>query len=242
MTNGAGARIGELARRYSLPAGAEPALFTLLELVMTDPAAATTLRSQDEVIDGHFADSLVALDLNEVHRATAIADLGSGAGFPGLPLAIAREDATVTLIESNARKCDFLDRAAVACGLRNIHIVNSRAESWDSGVDHCDLVTARALAPLPVVVEYAAPLLRIGGSLLVWRGRRDRDAEEAAERAAGELGMEPREPLLVRPYPAASRRHLHLMLKVRPTPEGFPRRPGVAAKRPLGFAGRRRSV
>jgi 16S rRNA (guanine527-N7)-methyltransferase len=88
-----------------------------------------------------------------------------------------------------------------------------------------------------VVVEYAAPLLRPRGSLLVWRGARDLDAEGAAARAAHEVGLEPREPSLVHPYPAAARRHLHLFSKVKPTPAHFPRRPGVAAKRPLG-AGR----
>jgi 16S rRNA (guanine527-N7)-methyltransferase len=236
------AGIDELARRYSLPACAESALIALMNLVMTDRAAATTLRSQEGVIDDHLADSLVALELDEVRGAAAIADLGSGAGFPGLPLAIARQDGTVSLVESNARKCDFLARAVRACRLCNVRVINCRAESWEGGTDRCDLVTARALAPLPVVAEYAAPLLRLGGSLVVWRGGRDRDAEQAAERAADELGLEPREPILVHPYPAASRRHLHLMLKVRPTPTGFPRRPGMAAKRPLGLDGRRHSV
>jgi 16S rRNA (guanine527-N7)-methyltransferase len=171
-----------------------------------------------------------------------IADLGSGAGFPGLPLAIAKPDASVSLIESSRRKCDFLERAAAACELRNVRVVNSRAESWDAGRGRSDLVTARALGPLPVVVEYGAPLLRVNGSLLVWRGARDHDAERIAARAAAELGLEPREPLSVHPYPAARRRHLHLILKVRPTPDRFPRRPGMAAKRPLGAGRGRRSV
>jgi 16S rRNA (guanine527-N7)-methyltransferase len=234
MTSGAEARIADLARRYSLPVAAVSALRALTELVMTDPGAATAVRGEQRVIDEHFADSLVALELQEVRDAAPIADLGSGAGFPGLPLAIARSDASVDLIESNARKCQFLDRAAVACGLRNVRIVNSRVESWDEGIDRFDLVTARALAPLAVVVEYAAPLLRVGGALVAWRGGRDLRAEEAAARAGDELGLESHEPMLVHPYPAASRRHLHRMTKVRPTPPRFPRRPGVAAKRPLG--------
>jgi 16S rRNA (guanine527-N7)-methyltransferase len=232
------ARVGELARRYSLPREAETALVTLVRLVMTDPAAATAVRSEGRVIDDHIADSLVALELDEVGGAAAVADLGSGAGFPGLPLAIARPDASVALIESNARKSGFLERAATACNLANVRVVNSRAESWDEGLGRCDLVTARALAPLPAVVEYGAPLLPIGGSLLVWRGARDPVAEAAAAQAADELGLESRDPLLAHPYPAAVSRHLHLFLKVRPTPARFPRRPGVAAKRPLG-AGRR---
>lgn len=242
MTAGAEAKIAELARRYSVPSTAQSAFVTLSELVVTDPAAATAVRGKDAVIDDHLADSLVALEFEEVRRAVAIADLGSGAGFPGLPLAIALPDATVSLVEANARKSAFLERAAVGCDLRNVRVVNSRAESWDAGIERCDLVTARALAPLAVVVEYAAPLLSMGGALLVWRGRRDRDAEDAAARAAAELGLEPYEPVPVRPYPAATGRHLHLMLKVRQTPERFPRRPGLAIKRPLGSGGRRRSV
>ena len=235
-------RIGEVAGRYSLPSEAESALVTLVGLVMTDPAAATAVRAEDRVIDDHIADSLVALELEQASSAMVIADLGAGAGFPGLPLAIARPDSTVTLVESSARKSSFLERASAACGLTNVRVVNCRVESWEEGVGRCDLVTARALAPLPVVVEYAAPLLCIGGSLMVWRGARDREAEDAAARAATELGLDPGEPSLVHPYPAATRRHLHLFSKVRPTPPRFPRRPGVAAKRPLGGRGRRASI
>jgi 16S rRNA (guanine527-N7)-methyltransferase len=242
MSVAARTRIGELASRYSLPSEAESALVSLVGLVADDPTAATAVRTVDGVIDEHVADSLVALELEQVAAAESIADLGSGAGFPGLPLAIACPDAVVTLVESNARKSAFLRRAAAECGVRNVRVLNSRAESWDAGVGGCDLVTARALGPLPVVLEYGAPLLRVGGSVVVWRGARDRDAEEAAAGAADELGLEPREPLLVRPYPAARRRHLHLFSKVRPTPTRFPRRPGVAAKRPLGARGRRDSV
>jgi hypothetical protein len=101
-------------------------------------------------------------------------------------------------------------------------------------LDRPDLVTARALAPLPVVVEYAAPLLEVGGTLVVWRGRRDAKAEAEAETAALLLGMEPHPPTRVLPYPRAEHRYLHLFSKVRETPPGFPRRPGIALKRPLG--------
>jgi 16S rRNA (guanine527-N7)-methyltransferase len=90
-----------------------------------------------------------------------------------------------------------------------------------------------------VVVEYAAPLLGLGGSLVVWRGRRDADAEELAERAGEVVGLQTVEIARVTPFPAASERHLHLMSKVRDTPSGFPRRPGMALKRPLPGAAHR---
>jgi len=85
-----------------------------------------------------------------------------------------------------------------------------------------------------VVVEYTAPLLVLGGTLVAWRGRRDPSAEAVAARAAAEIGLEPAEVVQVQPYSAAENRYLHLMSKVTETPRGFPRRPGMALKRPLG--------
>jgi 16S rRNA (guanine527-N7)-methyltransferase len=97
-----------------------------------------------------------------------------------------------------------------------------------------DVITARALAPLPVVVEYAAPLLSVGGTLVAWRGRRNPRDEAAGDRAAAELGLEPLEIRHMPPFLGAEHRYLHLMSKVTETPLGFPRRPGMATKRPLG--------
>jgi 16S rRNA (guanine527-N7)-methyltransferase len=228
------AEIAALIERYALPSSAHQQLRSLLGMLIDDPLAPTAVRDPAKVIADHFADSLVALDLVEVRSATAIADLGAGAGHPGLPLAIALPQSFVVLVESSSRKCEFIQRAIAECRLMNAAVVNARAEEWADGLTRVDLVTARALAPLDVVVEYAAPLLRIGGSLVAWRGRRDADAEAAAARAAGQLGLQPGDVRLVRPYPGARHRHLHLMSKVMDTPPGFPRRPGMAMKRPLG--------
>ena len=190
----------------------------------------------DAILRDHLADSLVALELPEVRAATAIADLGAGAGFPGLPLAIALPDARVSLVESTGRKAAFIAAAIEACALGNAAAVHARVESWSQGLESCDLVTARALAPLAVVAEYAAPLLTDGGWLVAWRGRRDPDDEAAGARAAAELGLEPRAVTRVEPYPGALHRHLHLVRKIAPTPDRFPRRPGMARKRPSGGA------
>jgi len=168
-----------------------------------------------------------------VREASNIADLGAGAGLPGLPLAIALP-ATVALVESNGRKCAFLRQAGEACGVDNVRVVHARAEEWADGLGQCDLVTARALAPLAVVAEYASPLLAVGGALVAWRGRRDPEDEAAALRAADELGLEVRTPLAVTPYPGALHRHVHVLVKTGRTPARFPRRAGMARKRPLG--------
>jgi 16S rRNA (guanine527-N7)-methyltransferase len=222
-----------LASRYGLPDGAAAQLSALAELLSSDPDAATTVREPQGVLDDHLADALVALELPPLRGAAAIADIGSGAGVPGLPLAIALPRARVALVESNGRRHAFIERALKVCGIDNATAVHSRAESWTEGIERQDVVTARALAPLAVVAEYVAPLLRIGGAAVIWRGRRDQREEEAAALAASQLGLEPAPPLSVRPYPQARHRHLHVMIKVAPTPTRFPRRPGVARKRPL---------
>lgn len=226
--------LGELADRYGLAADARPRLRELHRLLVEDPLAPTSVRDPRKVIDDHLADSLVALELDPVRASRTLADLGSGAGLPGLPLAIALPATAVSMVESTARKCAFIEHAIARCEVANGRVVNARLETWPAGLAAFELVTARALAPLEVVVEYAAPLLAVGGTLVVWRGRRDPDAEASAARAAAEVGLEPAGIVAVKPYAAAQNRHLHLMSKVMPTPSGFPRRPGMALKRPLG--------
>ncbi|HET9105040.1 MAG TPA: 16S rRNA (guanine(527)-N(7))-methyltransferase RsmG [Solirubrobacteraceae bacterium] len=223
-----------LSERFGLPPTAVPRLDALLTLLTEDPLAPTTLRDRPRAVRDHLADALVALDLDVIRSAATIADLGAGAGVPGLPLAIARPEATVYLVESNHRKCAFIERAAGAAGAVNAIAVPARAEDWREGLNRCDVVTARALAALPVVAEYAAPLLRDGGALVAWRGQIDPAEEAAGRRAAAELGLRYRPPVAVRPHRGAEHRHLQVMVKTQPTPPRFPRRAGMARKRPLG--------
>jgi 16S rRNA (guanine527-N7)-methyltransferase len=232
----AATRLAELASRYDLDKAAVRALAALLEAVAADPAAPTALRTPAEGVDGHVADSLVALELPAVASARVVADLGSGAGFPGLALGAALPAARVCLVESAAPKCAFLERARARAGITNAEVVHARAEEWEDGGETCDLVTARALAPLSVLAEYAAPLLREQGVLVAWKGRRDAQEEADGAYAAEQLGLEPVEVRRVQPFPAARDRHLHVMRKVAPTPPRFPRRPGMAVKRPLRTA------
>lgn len=228
------ARFEALQERYRLSDAAVRRLRTLHRLLVEDPLAPTAVRDPVKVLDDHLADALVALELDQVRAGRVLADLGTGPGVPGLPLAIALPDLRVALVESASRKCAFLDRAVIAAEAPNAGVVHARAEAWPEGLGAFDLVTARALAPLDVVVEYAAPLMTVGGTLVAWRGRRDPEAEDAASRAAAKLGLEPLEVRAVQPYRGAQNRHLHLMSKATHTPVGFPRRPGMALKRPLG--------
>jgi 16S rRNA (guanine527-N7)-methyltransferase len=209
-------------------------LVALLDVLEADERAPTAIRDRERARDTHVADSLAALEVEDLERARAVADIGAGAGFPGLPLAVALPQAVIHLVESRRRACDFIARAAAAAGIENVRAVCARVEEWTDGVGSNDAVLARALAPQPVVLEYAAPLLRMGGALVDWRGRRTPHEEEEADSAAAELGLERREIRRVVPFAGARERHLHVFAKIAETPARFPRRTGVARKRPLG--------
>ena len=227
------ARLAALAAEYSLPDGAPAALTALLALQATDPTASTTVRDPAEAVERHVADSLSGLAVDAVRAATRIADIGSGAGWPGLALAVALPVTRVSLVESASRHCRYLARAVETAGLANVSVVHARAEQWADGVGAHDLVTARALAALPVLCEYAAPLLAEGGWLVAWKGAVE-PAELADGLAAAEVvGLEPAEPIRVVPYAGARDHTLHAFRKIAPTPGRFPRRPGIATKRPL---------
>ena len=231
-------RLAQLAETWTLPPAAPAQLATILDAVAAEPTSITTVRAPAEAVDVHVADSLSLLTVDAVRRAERIADLGAGGGFPGLVLAAALPGATVSLVESVGKKCDFLRRAAQAAGLRNVDVVNARAEAWREGAGSQDVVAARALAPLNVLVEYAAPLLVDDGTLVAMKARRDPSEEADGVAAAAELGLEPAQIVPVEPFSGSGDRHLHLYLKVRPTPPRYPRREGMARKRPIQASSR----
>ncbi len=207
----------------------------LLVALAAEPSPPTTVSDPVEAVDVHIADSLSGLAVTELAHAATIADIGAGAGFPGLALAAALPGATVAAIESTERKCEVIARLASAAGLGNATPVPARAEEWASGegAGRYEVVTARALASLAVLVEYAAPLLARGGFLVAWKGAPDPGEEAAGAVAAALVGMEPRDRVAVRPFKGSRERNLFVYEKVAPTPERFPRRPGMATKRPL---------
>ena len=221
-----------LQRRYSLRKRSVGAIGVLLDM-LASPAAPTSVHDPARAIEVHIADSLAGLEVAELRSARLMADLGAGAGLPGLVLAAALPEAEVILVESARRKCEFMRAAISAMGLGNAEVVWARAEAWTEGVGRCDIVCARALAALPVLCEYAAPLLRDGGMLLAWKGAMPPSEAADAEVAAAHLGLSLDEARAVAPFAASEHRTLHLVRKVAPTPPGYPRRPGIATKRPL---------
>ncbi len=226
-------RLERLRERYGLSERQREQLDVVLRGLATNERAPTAVRDPPRAVDVHLADSLTALEFDALPAAGRIADLGTGAGFPGLALAVALPESEIWLVEAQARKCAFVEGLRASAQIANARVVCARAEEWVEGVAANDAVLARALAAQAVVVEYAAPLLRVGGALIDWRGRRVHAEERAGEWAAKRLGLELVEVRRVEPYAGARDHHLHLYLKVRGTPEGFPRRAGIAQKRPL---------
>ena len=212
---------------------------TLRQLVkaLAEPSAPTAVHDPARVWDVHIADSMAGLEMAEVRAAGRIADLGAGAGLPGLVVAIELPGAEVVLVESVGKKCAWIEATAARLGLENVRVACARAEELGEG--GFDVVTARALASLPVLCEYAAPLLREGGALVAWKGAVDAEEEADGLAAAEVVGLRREQVRAVAPYPGSERRTLHVFRKIAPTPAGYPRRPGMAVKRPLRARSRR---
>jgi 16S rRNA (guanine527-N7)-methyltransferase len=208
----------------------------VLELLERERASVSSVTDPARAWRVHVADSLTGLQVPGLRNAAKIADLGAGAGFPGLALAVALPNAQVDLIESVGRKCAFMERAAAEAGISNARVVNARSEEWAAGEgrEAYDAVTARAVGRLSTLAELASPLLRDDGVLVAWKGKRDEDEERQLGRAAAQLAMHPDRILHVGPYAGSEHRHLHVLRKLGPTPVDLPRRPGMAKKRPRG--------
>jgi 16S rRNA (guanine527-N7)-methyltransferase len=218
-----------------LPAQRE-ALETVLELLEGERASVSSVTEPDRAWRVHVEDSLTGLEVEELSRAGRIADIGSGAGFPGLVLAIALPGSRVDLIESVGRKCEFIQRAIEAAGIPNAMVVNARSEEIAGGEqrDSYDVATARAVGRLSTLAELASPLLKENGVLVAWKGKRDPDEEQQLERAADQLAMHAEQILDVGDRAGSKHRHLHVIRKLGATPDDLPRRPGMAKKRPRG--------
>jgi 16S rRNA (guanine527-N7)-methyltransferase len=212
----------------------------VLEMLRTERSSVSSVTEPIRAWDVHVADSLSGLVVGDLAAASQIADVGSGAGFPGLVIAAALPEARVDLIESVARKADFIARAAQEAWIANARVIADRAETWAQtppprgGREAYEAVTARAVGRLSTLAELASPLLREGGVLVGWKGRRSEEEEAELQRASNRLAMEPEEILHAGPFAGSRHRHLHVMRKSGPTPEGLPRRPGIAKKRPFG--------
>ncbi len=212
----------------------------------------TAVKDPDEIVEQLFIRSLrIAVQAGGSVTTAGwfdgrrIIDIGSGAGIPGLPLKLMLPGAEVTLLESNRKKCDFMECVVGELGLDGVSVVNARAEDAAHDAFHresYDLATARGVAKLSVLAEYSLPFLKLGGVAVLPKGpdmNVARSEAEAAAFAADEMGAAP---AFIQPvaHPGSSPRDsIIYWLKIQSTPDGFPRRAGIPAKRPLTVAGER---
>lgn len=195
-------------------------------------------RERSRIIE-HLTDSLSCYQAQDLWRATTLVDIGSGGGLPGIPLAIVRPELHVTLLEASEKKVRFLSLARSALNLRNLDVLRARAEEagrQSALREAFDLTVARALASLPVVLEYSAPLARPGGTILAMKGKLSEEELSQGIEASRQLGTAAREVQEIQYHPRLPHKDRCLILfdKVRLTSGKFPRRPGLAKKRPLG--------
>lgn len=219
----------------ALDGAARERLQTVLDLLAEERASVSSV-VDERAWQVHVADSLTGLEVEELRDSHRIADIGAGAGFPGLVLAVALPEAQIDLVESVGRKCEFMRRAAAQAGIGNVRVLNQRSEDLGGGDgrEAYDAVTARAVGRLSTLAELASPLLKPNGVLVAWKGKRDDAEEEQLANAAEALAMAPVRVLDVGDRAGSHHRHLHVIRKAGPTPENLPRKPGIAKKRPKG--------
>ncbi len=224
-----------------LDAAALDRLAAYRDLLATAGFNLTSLRDRDPeaLVRRHIAESLAFGRLLDrrglLDGSVRVLDIGAGAGLPGIPLKIAWPSIQLTLLESVGKKCRFMQDAAAQLGLDNVDVLEGRAEDFarDPGLrETFDLVVARAVAPLPVLLEYALPYLRLGGTLAAPKGSAAISEIDAAQPALQELGAHLQDAPQLRP-PDGIPLTVVIVVKDAPTSGRYPRRAGIPSKRPL---------
>ena len=202
----------------------------------------TAVTDEDEMIDRHYVDSLMALTVPGLIPASGeLIDVGTGAGFPGLPLALALPGVRVTLLDAQRKRLDFLQAVIDELDAKNVTLIHSRAEDG-ARLPECrerfDVAVARAVAPLSVLAEYLLPYVKVGGKAVCWKGPGLQEELAQGRRAAFLLGGKAEEPI---PCPIPGRDWQHLLLpihKAQKTARQYPRKAGTPGKAPLGASGK----
>jgi 16S rRNA (guanine527-N7)-methyltransferase len=229
-----------LAWGLRIDEGQRGALMKYAGLLATyDRANVIGTRDLDGILLSHVLDSLGCFLHEPLSRAGSLADVGSGGGLPGIPIAIMRPELSTVLVESTGKKATFLRHAVDCLGLGGVRVANARAEELGRASEHrgaYGAVTTRAVARLSVVAEYCVPMLEVGGSAIVMKSRIDPEELSEGTAAAGTLGAKVAGvvPVLMLPEVGHKERNLVIVEKIRATPRAYPRRPGTAVKKPLG--------
>ena len=196
----------------------------------------TAIRDPQEIYIKHFLDSLTCLMALRESSVDRLIDVGTGAGFPGIPLRIVYPKMQLTLVESVGKKAEFCRHVVNILDLQGVEVVQERAEvlgQQPSYRERYDWAVARAVAILPVLTEYLLPLVRVGGSMLAMKGESGPAEAHSAQRALGVLGGHLRQLIPVTLPGVAEERYLVVIDKIAATPNGYPRKVGAPAKHPL---------
>ena len=197
----------------------------------------TTITDPEEVEIRHFLDSLSIVSVISFDDGDKLIDVGTGAGFPGLALAIAFPKLQVTLLDSTMKKLNFLQAVIDELGLTNCQTLHSRAEDAGNNPKHreaYDVVTARAVAMLPILLEYTVPLAKVGGFVVAMKGESAEREVDEAKRALFVLRAEAK-PVAEIQLPGVDRPHYLITIeKMEKTPSNYPRQAGIPKKKPIG--------
>lgn len=197
----------------------------------------TAIRDEVGIEIKHFLDSLTCiLAFDPSNPPRSLIDIGTGAGFPGIPLKIIYPHLRLTLVESIQKKAGFCQHIVEAIDLRQVTVLAERAEEVGQEPKHresYDVATARAVAPMPTLVEYLLPLVHIGGMVIMQKGENAPAETQQCEKVMARLGGRLRKIIPIVLPGVVENRYLVVVDKVAQTPLGFPRRTGVPAKQPL---------
>jgi len=196
----------------------------------------TAIRDAESIRTKHFLDSFSCVLAWKANLPDSLIDVGTGAGFPGIPLKILYPNLQFTLVESVSKKAMFCQHIVSALGLEHVQVVKARAEDVGQDPNHREKygwAVARAVASLNILTEYLLPLVKVGGTMLAQKGESGPDETQSAEKAIRLLGGELRELIPVKLPDVNDERYLVVVDKIAPTPVNYPRKAGIPAKQPL---------
>ncbi|MPQ43779.1 16S rRNA (guanine(527)-N(7))-methyltransferase RsmG [Clostridium tarantellae] len=196
----------------------------------------TAITEDEEIIKKHFIDCIKAFSTEEFKKAKNIIDVGTGAGFPGLPIAIMRDDVEVTLLDSLNKRINFLNTVKNSLDLKNVITIHSRAEDGARKKElreKFDIATSRAVANMCILSEFCLPYVKIGGYFIALKGPNIIEELQNAKNAIGTLGGKLEGVLEVNIEGSDLKHNLVIVKKIKETPKTYPRKAGSITKKPL---------
>ncbi|MGM9979412.1 MAG: 16S rRNA (guanine(527)-N(7))-methyltransferase RsmG [Clostridium sp.] len=196
----------------------------------------TAITEDEEIVKKHFIDCIKAYKSDELKKAETIIDVGTGAGFPGIPIAIMDENKKVTLLDSLNKRINFLNLVISELGLKNVKTIHSRAEDGARTKElreKFDIATSRAVANMAVLSEFCLPYVKVGGSLVALKGPAIEEELEGSRNAIGVLGGKLKNIIEVKIEETDLNHNIVIVNKIKECPTNYPRKAGIVNKKPI---------